>query len=232
MAVGAYLENDIRDAYVFLMQHYHPGDRVFFFGFSRGAYTVRAVASLLRMYGLLRQGNETLVPYAIRMMMAITKARKTEEDRRRHAQTIAEYFDLAQQLQGDDGARLQAALRRRLGHGELGRLDRQPAQAAVSRPTTATSPSGGTPSPSTSAGPSSAPTCGVRAPTPTRRTAPSTSSRCGSPACTATSAAAIPKPRAGSRSWRSNGCSTRWSRMACSWTRRSAARCSAASARS
>jgi uncharacterized protein (DUF2235 family) len=95
MAVGAYLENDISDAYVFLMKHYQPGDRVFLFGFSRGAYTVRAVASLLRMYGLLRQGNETLVPYAIRMMMAITTARKTEEDRRRHAQTIAEYFDLA-----------------------------------------------------------------------------------------------------------------------------------------
>jgi uncharacterized protein (DUF2235 family) len=96
MAVGAYLENDIRDAYVFLMQNYQVGDQVFLFGFSRGAYTVRAVASLLRMYGLLRQGNETLVPYAIRMMMAITRARKTEEGRLRHAQTIAEYFRLAQ----------------------------------------------------------------------------------------------------------------------------------------
>src|SRR5438477_11845333 len=36
MAVGAYLENDIKDAYVFLMQTYEPGDKIFLFGFSRG----------------------------------------------------------------------------------------------------------------------------------------------------------------------------------------------------
>ena len=49
LAVGAYLENDIRDAYVFVMQNYQPDDKVFLFGFSRGAYTVRGVASLLRL---------------------------------------------------------------------------------------------------------------------------------------------------------------------------------------
>jgi hypothetical protein len=77
-AIGYGLEADIRDAYVFLMHHFEQGDRVFFFGFSRGAYTVRAVAALLHMYGLIRPGNEPLVPYAIRMMMAI---RKLTEDK-------------------------------------------------------------------------------------------------------------------------------------------------------
>lgn len=67
-AIGYGLASDIRDAYVFLMNHYEPDDRVFLFGFSRGAYTVRAVASLLKMYGLMPRGNEALVPYAIRMM--------------------------------------------------------------------------------------------------------------------------------------------------------------------
>ena len=43
------------------------------FGFSRGSYTVRAVASLLKMYGLLPRGNDTLVPYAIRLLVAINK---------------------------------------------------------------------------------------------------------------------------------------------------------------
>jgi uncharacterized protein (DUF2235 family) len=93
LAFGAYLENDIRDAYAFLMQNYQDGDKVYLFGFSRGAYTVRAVASLLRMYGLMRAGNESTVPYATRMMMAITKARRT--DRERYQQKIEEYFDLA-----------------------------------------------------------------------------------------------------------------------------------------
>jgi uncharacterized protein (DUF2235 family) len=44
MAIGYGLANDVRDAYVFLMDRFEPGDRVFLFGFSRGAYTVRAVA--------------------------------------------------------------------------------------------------------------------------------------------------------------------------------------------
>src|SRR5579864_970864 len=37
LAFGYGLEFDIRDAYVFLMNNYEEGDRVFLFGFSRGA---------------------------------------------------------------------------------------------------------------------------------------------------------------------------------------------------
>ena len=74
MAIGYGLNNDIRDAYVFLMRNFQAGDRLFLFGFSRGAYTVRGVAALLRMYGLIRPGNEPLVPYAIRMMLGIQRS--------------------------------------------------------------------------------------------------------------------------------------------------------------
>jgi uncharacterized protein (DUF2235 family) len=73
LAIGYGLENDVRDAYTFLMNCHEPGDSVYLFGFSRGAYTVRAVASLLHMYGLIPKGNEPLVPYAIRMLTAINK---------------------------------------------------------------------------------------------------------------------------------------------------------------
>ena len=55
-----------------MINNFAPGDRIFLFGFSRGAYTARAVASLLRMYGLLGKGNEPLVPYAIRMLNSIS----------------------------------------------------------------------------------------------------------------------------------------------------------------
>lgn len=44
------------------MSNFSEGDRVFLFGFSRGAYTARAVASLLRMYRLIPRGNDALVP--------------------------------------------------------------------------------------------------------------------------------------------------------------------------
>lgn len=94
LAIGYGLETDIRDAYVFLMNHFREGDRLFLFGFSRGAYTVRCVASLLHMYGLIRSGNEPLVPYAIRMMMAVTGLR----ERKAPKSEIDAYFELAQEF--------------------------------------------------------------------------------------------------------------------------------------
>jgi uncharacterized protein (DUF2235 family) len=75
LAIGYGLERDIADTYVFIMRHFQPEDRLFMFGFSRGAYTVRAVAALLHMYGLLPAGNEPLVPYAIRMLSGSSRSR-------------------------------------------------------------------------------------------------------------------------------------------------------------
>jgi uncharacterized protein (DUF2235 family) len=92
MAFGYGLADDVRDAYVFLMRSFEPGDRVFLFGFSRGAYTVRAVASLLHMYGLVARDNESLVPYAIRMMTAINRGQKSGQSRQA---AVDEYFALA-----------------------------------------------------------------------------------------------------------------------------------------
>jgi uncharacterized protein (DUF2235 family) len=73
LAFGSGLEADVRDAYVFLMNNFVNGDRLYMFGFSRGAYTVRAAASLLRMYGLLPKGNDAFVPYAVRMLSGVGK---------------------------------------------------------------------------------------------------------------------------------------------------------------
>ena len=90
MAVGYGVGDDIRDAYAFLIEKYEPGDQIYLFGFSRGAFTVRAVASLILWYGLIREGNQPLIPYAIRMLMAIQRS-KTPED-------VLAYFDLAKQF--------------------------------------------------------------------------------------------------------------------------------------
>jgi uncharacterized protein (DUF2235 family) len=92
MAFGYGLEADIRDAYVFLMNNFENGDRVFLFGFSRDAYTARAVASLLHMYGLIPKGNEPLVPYAIRMLIAINNINRKRGDRTAEESS---YFKLA-----------------------------------------------------------------------------------------------------------------------------------------
>ena len=67
LAFGGGFEENVLDAYRYLMQHYAAGDRVFIYGFSRGAYTARALAGLLHGYGLLCRGNEGHIPYAWRM---------------------------------------------------------------------------------------------------------------------------------------------------------------------
>jgi uncharacterized protein (DUF2235 family) len=90
MAVGYGLEQDIRDAYVFLMQTYQAGDNIYLFGFSRGAFTVRVLASLIKMYGTIRKGNEALVSYAIRMMVGIQRA-KTQKDKQTYFQLADEF---------------------------------------------------------------------------------------------------------------------------------------------
>jgi uncharacterized protein (DUF2235 family) len=59
-AFGTGLVANVEQAYRHLVQHYATGDRIFMFGFSRGAYTVRVIAGLLQNYGLLRPQYERL----------------------------------------------------------------------------------------------------------------------------------------------------------------------------
>src|SRR6266566_435638 len=67
LAFGYGFSDNIADVYSFLMGEFNPGDRIFIFGFSRGAYTARALCGLLHMCGLLTPGNEALIPYALRL---------------------------------------------------------------------------------------------------------------------------------------------------------------------
>ena len=64
------LTQNIEDAYRYLMDRHRPGDRVFLFGFSRGAFTVRALAGMLYRCGLLQKGSNNLIAYASRVYNA------------------------------------------------------------------------------------------------------------------------------------------------------------------
>ena len=66
-AFGGGLEQNIGDAYRFLMHNYDDGDEIFLFGFSRGAYTVRSTAGLIRNSGLLRKARADLFTEAYRL---------------------------------------------------------------------------------------------------------------------------------------------------------------------
>jgi uncharacterized protein (DUF2235 family) len=64
-AFGIGLKHNVAQGYRYLMQYWRPGDAVYIFGFSRGAYTARALAGMLLRPGLLRSGSENLLPYAV-----------------------------------------------------------------------------------------------------------------------------------------------------------------------
>ncbi len=76
LAFGAGLLDNVADGYRFLMDTYEAGDRIFIFGFSRGAYTARALAAVIYVFGLLRRGNEGLIPYILRLYGRHSKAAK------------------------------------------------------------------------------------------------------------------------------------------------------------
>ncbi len=109
MAFGYGLSSNISDAYRYLMDTYADGDRVFVFGFSRGAYTARALAGVLHMYGLLCPGNEGLIPYVVRMFSACS----------RQAGGLEPDFRCRSQLQEHIFATLPAAFPRSLGYRKL-----------------------------------------------------------------------------------------------------------------
>lgn len=69
-AFGYGLQANIEDAYEYLMNRYEPGDKLFLFGFSRGAFTVRALTGMLYKVGLLQKGSKNLIPYASKIYNA------------------------------------------------------------------------------------------------------------------------------------------------------------------
>jgi uncharacterized protein (DUF2235 family) len=65
LATGYGLDDEILNAYRFLGEDYQKDDRVFLFGFSRGAYTVRALAGFIHMIGLLPPDQLNIANYAL-----------------------------------------------------------------------------------------------------------------------------------------------------------------------
>jgi uncharacterized protein (DUF2235 family) len=81
---GKGLDQDIKDAYQWLVDRYNPGDDIFIFGFSRGAYTARSLAGFIAKCGLLKSG----APLGIKQLY--------DRYRRQDAKTIWELLDVEQ----------------------------------------------------------------------------------------------------------------------------------------
>src|SRR3954449_4814002 len=69
-AFGYGLSRNVRNCYRFLVDNYEPGDKLYFFGFSRGAYTARSTAGFVRKCGILERRHRDRLDEAYRFYRA------------------------------------------------------------------------------------------------------------------------------------------------------------------
>ncbi|OAX37706.1 hypothetical protein K503DRAFT_742348 [Rhizopogon vinicolor AM-OR11-026] len=81
MMFGGHLSTHVMGGYKFLMQNYKQGDKICLFGFSRGAYTARALAGMVHSVGIIPRCNYEQVPFAYHMY--------ERNDRKGRAQSVA-----------------------------------------------------------------------------------------------------------------------------------------------
>lgn len=86
MATGWGIDHNVKEAYRFLATHYDRGkggddrDRIYIFGFSRGAYTARVLAGFLNCLGLMGRDQLNLLDYAFRAYKAVNEKGETSVD--------------------------------------------------------------------------------------------------------------------------------------------------------
>ncbi|KIJ61689.1 hypothetical protein HYDPIDRAFT_96031 [Hydnomerulius pinastri MD-312] len=86
IAIGGNLQRVIMTAYRWLSDNYRDGDRIYLFGFSRGAYQVRALAGMIARVGLILPGNNEQIPFAFELYS------KTDDDETGLAETFKKTF--------------------------------------------------------------------------------------------------------------------------------------------
>lgn len=70
LAFGRGVYENMAECYQFLMTHYRPGDQIYVFGFSRGAFTARSVAGLVNMFGILQPHMVSMLPSLLHIYFA------------------------------------------------------------------------------------------------------------------------------------------------------------------
>jgi uncharacterized protein (DUF2235 family) len=78
-AFGHGLMDRIAEAYRFLVFNYVPGDRIYLFGFSRGAYMARSIGGMIRNCGILERAHAGRLPEALALYRAKDKHPNAEE---------------------------------------------------------------------------------------------------------------------------------------------------------
>jgi hypothetical protein len=79
LGVATGLREKVLNGYNFLVENYQPGDRIFMFGFSRGAYTARLVAAMVHNFGIVRPESEVISQYLWQTLESIPPGREADD---------------------------------------------------------------------------------------------------------------------------------------------------------
>jgi uncharacterized protein (DUF2235 family) len=82
---GKGIDCNIQDGYRFLSLNYVPGDEIYLFGFSRGAYTVRSLAGMISLLGLVTRDNIRCAPRAYELYRQRSRDRQNSSAHRHNA---------------------------------------------------------------------------------------------------------------------------------------------------
>lgn len=77
-AFGRGMEKNVRSLYRFLVYNFEPNDELYFFGFSRGAFTVRTLAGFMNAVGLLQKDDEYYTPEMYKLYESSTTVDSAE----------------------------------------------------------------------------------------------------------------------------------------------------------
>lgn len=92
LATGWGMDQNIKEAYRFLIENYDPGtkdkngshtdrDRIYIFGFSRGAYSARVLAGFIHALGLMSRQHLNLLDYAYNTYKGIPVQEEVDDDK-------------------------------------------------------------------------------------------------------------------------------------------------------
>ena len=117
-ALGLGLTGNIIDCYAALVRNWQPGDRIFLFGFSRGAYTVRCLGAVIGLCGIPTKDGEhplkrdettskCIAKLAVKRVYQHTHSRPRDEATQRQNDLLDQRLELAarfrQKYRSDDG---------------------------------------------------------------------------------------------------------------------------------
>ncbi|GFO62731.1 DUF2235 domain-containing protein [Geomonas paludis] len=103
-AFGYGLSLNIREGYKFLIDNYDPGDEIYVYGFSRGAYTARSMVGLIRNSGLLDRNRILRVQSGADEKYPDWPRPTLEQFKKMHPDDIPHVMDAYQLYRNHDGS--------------------------------------------------------------------------------------------------------------------------------